>query len=244
MLAPGVSLFALVEAGRTACGGDRQNPEAVLGAQAGLEQRRFEELPGSAGGSPALAGGTPPSRHACQAPQALSTGTRLVPGARPMGVVAQELRNSGRDAITGASRSLAVREPVAADQRTGHEHKREPPLRIPVPADGQPPIAAQPRQRPPHPPAMPPQLGEVLTECAWAAATAATPNLAAQFWRLARRIGKKKAAMAVGHSILVIAWHLLAYNCDYPRPWRRLLRATQHRSRPSSSRTAQRSLNA
>ena len=37
----------------------------------------------------------------------------------------------------------------------------------------------------------------------------ATPTSRAQFWRLARRIGKKKAAVAVGHSILVICWHLL-----------------------------------
>jgi transposase len=58
-------------------------------------------------------------------------------------------------------------------------------------------------------------LGEVLTECAWAAARSRDTYLAAQFWRLARRIGKKKAAGAVGHSILVIAWHLLAYDCDY-----------------------------
>ena len=29
------------------------------------------------------------------------------------------------------------------------------------------------------------------------------------------RIGNKKAAVAVGHSILVIAWHLLTDNCDY-----------------------------
>ncbi len=29
------------------------------------------------------------------------------------------------------------------------------------------------------------------------------------------RIGKKKAAGAVGHSTLVIAWHLLAYDCDH-----------------------------
>ena len=28
-------------------------------------------------------------------------------------------------------------------------------------------------------------------------------------------IGKKKAAVAVAHSILVIAWHLLANDCDY-----------------------------
>ena len=33
--------------------------------------------------------------------------------------------------------------------------------------------------------------------------------LAAQFWRLTRRRGKKRAAVAVAHSILVIAYHLL-----------------------------------
>jgi transposase len=58
-------------------------------------------------------------------------------------------------------------------------------------------------------------LADVLTECAWAAARSRDTYLAAQFWRLARRIGKKKAAMAVGHSILVIAWHLLTNDCDY-----------------------------
>ena len=58
-------------------------------------------------------------------------------------------------------------------------------------------------------------LGEILVECAWAAARSRDTYLSAQFWRLARRIGKKKAAVAVGHSILVIAWHLLARNCDY-----------------------------
>jgi transposase len=57
-------------------------------------------------------------------------------------------------------------------------------------------------------------LGEILIECAWAAARCRDTYLAAQFWRLARRIGKKKAALAVGHSILVIAWHLLANDCD------------------------------
>jgi transposase len=58
-------------------------------------------------------------------------------------------------------------------------------------------------------------LGEGLTECAWAAARSRDGYLSAQFWRLARRTGKKKAAMAVGHSILVIAWHLLTDDCDY-----------------------------
>jgi transposase len=58
-------------------------------------------------------------------------------------------------------------------------------------------------------------LADILTQCAWAAARTRDNYLSAQFWRLARRIGKKKAAVAVGHSILVICWHLLANNCDY-----------------------------
>lgn len=57
-------------------------------------------------------------------------------------------------------------------------------------------------------------LGEILTECVWAAARSRGTYLSAQFWRLARRIGKQTAAIAVGHSILVIAWHLLRYDCD------------------------------
>jgi hypothetical protein len=48
-----------------------------------------------------------------------------------------------------------------------------------------------------------------------AAARSRDTYLSAQFWRLARRVGKKKAAVAVGHSILVICWHLLTNNCDY-----------------------------
>ena len=58
-------------------------------------------------------------------------------------------------------------------------------------------------------------LADVLTECAWAAARSRDTYLSAQFWRLARRIGKKKAAVAVGHSILVICWYLLDGDCDY-----------------------------
>jgi transposase len=58
-------------------------------------------------------------------------------------------------------------------------------------------------------------LLDILTQCAWAAAHTRETYLAAQFWRLARRLGKKKAAVAVGHSILVICWHLLTHDCDY-----------------------------
>ena len=58
-------------------------------------------------------------------------------------------------------------------------------------------------------------LRDILTQCAWSAARTRDTYLSAQFWRLARRIGKKKAAIAVGHSILVICWHLLTNDCDY-----------------------------
>jgi transposase len=58
-------------------------------------------------------------------------------------------------------------------------------------------------------------LIDILTQCAWAAAHTRDTYLSAQFWRLARRIGKKKAAVAVGHSILVICWHLLTNDADY-----------------------------
>jgi transposase len=58
-------------------------------------------------------------------------------------------------------------------------------------------------------------LRDILTQCAWSAARTRNTYLSAQFWRLARRIGKKKAAIAIGHSILVISWHLLTNDCDY-----------------------------
>lgn len=53
-------------------------------------------------------------------------------------------------------------------------------------------------------------LQSALVEAAWAAARTKDTYLSAQFWRLAGRIGKKKAAMAVAHSILVIAYHIMA----------------------------------
>lgn len=58
-------------------------------------------------------------------------------------------------------------------------------------------------------------LSGILVECAWSAARTRDTYLAAQFWHLARRIGKKKAAVAVAHTILVIVWHLLSRNCTY-----------------------------
>lgn len=52
-------------------------------------------------------------------------------------------------------------------------------------------------------------LRTLLVEAAHAAGRKRNSYLAAQYHRLAARRGKKKAAVAVGHSILVIAYHLL-----------------------------------
>jgi transposase len=49
-----------------------------------------------------------------------------------------------------------------------------------------------------------------LVEAAHAAARTQNSYLAAQYARLRGRRGPKKAALAVAHSILVIAWHLLS----------------------------------
>jgi transposase len=53
-----------------------------------------------------------------------------------------------------------------------------------------------------------PWLRRVLTQAAWAASRTKGSYLNALYHRLAARRGKKRAIVAVGHSILVIAWHL------------------------------------
>lgn len=60
-----------------------------------------------------------------------------------------------------------------------------------------------------------PWLVEVLVQAAWAASRTKDTYLHAQFWRLARRIGRNKAAFAVAHTILVIAYHLIRDDVDY-----------------------------
>jgi transposase len=54
-----------------------------------------------------------------------------------------------------------------------------------------------------------PWLRVALAEAAWAAGRCKHGYLAAQFRRLAARRGRKRAVVAVGHSILVIVYHLL-----------------------------------
>jgi transposase len=58
-------------------------------------------------------------------------------------------------------------------------------------------------------------LRVALVEAAHAAARTKATYLAAQYARLRGRRGPKKAALAVAHSILVIAWHLLTRGEPY-----------------------------
>lgn len=58
-------------------------------------------------------------------------------------------------------------------------------------------------------------LGAALTQAAQAAAHTKNTYLAAQFQRLSGRRGKKKAIVAVAHSILVIAYHLIQRKEQY-----------------------------
>lgn len=60
-----------------------------------------------------------------------------------------------------------------------------------------------------------PALRRVLVEAAQAAAHTKNTYLSAQYHRLARRLGKKKAVIAVAHSILVIIYHVLTQDTDY-----------------------------
>ena len=58
-------------------------------------------------------------------------------------------------------------------------------------------------------------LGAALNQAAHAATRTKNTYLAAQYGRLAARRGRKKAIMAVSHSILVIAYHLIKHNEPY-----------------------------
>jgi len=58
-------------------------------------------------------------------------------------------------------------------------------------------------------------LRAVLAECVWVISHTSDNYLSAQYHRLARRIGKKRAIVAVSHSLLVIIYHLLRDDQEY-----------------------------
>jgi transposase len=58
-------------------------------------------------------------------------------------------------------------------------------------------------------------LRAVLAEAVWAISHTSDNSLSAHYHRLARRIGKKRAMVAVSHSLLVIIYHLLRDQQQY-----------------------------
>jgi transposase len=58
-------------------------------------------------------------------------------------------------------------------------------------------------------------LRRALAEAAWAASRVKGSYLTAQFRRLSAKRGKKRALVAVGHSLLVIIYHVLKNNVEY-----------------------------
>jgi hypothetical protein len=60
-----------------------------------------------------------------------------------------------------------------------------------------------------------PHLRAAITQTAWAAAYTKDTYLAAQYYRLIKRVGKNKALVAVAHGVLVISYHVLARRADY-----------------------------
>ena len=58
-------------------------------------------------------------------------------------------------------------------------------------------------------------LRTTLVQVAWAASHTKETIFGARYHRWAKRLGKKKALVAVGHKILVVIYHLLKNQTDY-----------------------------
>jgi transposase len=58
-------------------------------------------------------------------------------------------------------------------------------------------------------------LKATLVEAAWAASKTKGSYLKAKYQRLVSRRGKKRGALAVGHNILIIAYHIIKEQCVY-----------------------------
>ncbi len=60
-----------------------------------------------------------------------------------------------------------------------------------------------------------PWLQSALVEAGWAAVRTKDCYLAVRFWRIAKRRGQQRAAMAIAHTMLVIIWHMLSTGTVY-----------------------------
>jgi len=54
-----------------------------------------------------------------------------------------------------------------------------------------------------------------LTQCAWAASKTKNTYLRAKYYSLVGRRGKKRALIAVGHKIFIMAYHILRNGMPY-----------------------------
>lgn len=61
-------------------------------------------------------------------------------------------------------------------------------------------------------------LKTTLIESAWSACRSKNTQLAHKYYQMASRRGKKKAAMAIGHKILIAAYHILRDKVAYREP--------------------------
>ena len=58
-------------------------------------------------------------------------------------------------------------------------------------------------------------LRSILVQCAWAAMRSRDTYFSAQFWHLQRHLGKKRAIVAVAHSMITVIYHMLQDGTDY-----------------------------
>lgn len=62
-----------------------------------------------------------------------------------------------------------------------------------------------------------PNLTSILCECAWAAQLTKNTRLSRTYWKFVKRMGKKKATVALGNLILRICYHLIKSGEEYKR---------------------------
>jgi transposase len=60
-----------------------------------------------------------------------------------------------------------------------------------------------------------PWLAETLVQAAWAATRQQDSWLRARYYRLVKRVGRKRAIVAIAHSMLIAIWWMLTEHCDY-----------------------------
>jgi transposase len=58
-------------------------------------------------------------------------------------------------------------------------------------------------------------LASIMVQAAWSAVRTKDTFLKSRYYRLAARRGKKRAIVAVAHSMLISAWHMLTYQQPY-----------------------------